>query len=270
MPSSTSVVANALAATELAFARNASFTWLLDPVEYTYAPDTSGDPLAENDNTGVSVAKAVTAFVIASVPYKPNMRAAFCTIKRSGYDSTADYSITLNGSDTYTTTGLTNAAAVESLVAQINAAASVDTDPLARAVASATDNILDTVMVYAVGDPSTATAPVLTVQVATDHTDGALVAFPSYADADAFSIRLWAKYSTNPTGIPAGMELPWTVVNGGDVGAISPEQGFTEKFNVAAIEKFYVEVYDVVAHTGDGDKVLPRANVVIGVAIPEE
>lgn len=267
---SASVVTNVLAATELAFARNAAWTIAETPDAYSYAPDTGADPEAENPNTGVSVQSAVSAFVVASVPYKPNQITAFVKIARSVYDSAEDYSITLNGTDTYTSTGETTAMlCVADLVAQINAAASADADPRAVAVGSTTDGVLDTVLVYAVGDPATETAPVLTIDVATTHGDGEAVAMPTYCDASSFSIRLWGKFATPSTGLPTGMTLPWVVLNNGDIGAIDADFGWCERISVAALERLYVEVYDVVDRSGNGASVLSRANIAYGVAIPE-
>lgn len=266
---SASTVTNVIAATELAFARNASWTWILDPDEYTYSPQTVADPDATATNIGVSVQAAVSAFMLASVPYKQNQRTVFATINRTNYDAAADYEVVLNGTATYTTTGETSEVlAVADLVAQINAAASTDADPRAAAVASETDNILDTLMVYALGDPATATAPVLTVEVTTTNAEGEAVAFPAYGDSDGFAIRLWGLYRTPGTGIPAGMTLPWVVLADGDIGAIDSDLGWTERINVSALERLYVEVYDVVP-TGTDTNVTARANVLIGVAIPE-
>lgn len=264
-----SKVTNVIAATELAFARNAAWTWILDPAEFTYAPQTTSDPDAEASNTGVSVLSAVSAFVLASVRYAQNQRTVFAKIGRGSYDSTADYEVILNGTDTYTTTGETTAVlAVADLVDQINAAASTDADPRARAVAGATDGVLDTLCIYALGDPATSTDPVLTVEVTTTNSDGVATAFPAYGDPEGCSIRIWGKFLTPTAGVPSGMSIPWVVLADADVGSVDPDFGYTERINVSALERLYVQVYDMIA-TGTDTNVTARPSILIGTAIPE-
>jgi hypothetical protein len=263
------VVSNILAATELAFGRNAEWTLITDPNKYTYAPETGDPDSTTYTNTGISVLEGVVGYISICPKYKPNQRTSWHTVKRDVYDSSEDYVIVVNGTS-YTTTGeSTYEGAVDDLVAQINADIVNPEDARARKVASETDGVLDTVEVYALGNPATATDPVLVVNATTTHSSGVAVAFPSFADADACSARIWVKFKT-PTGFPAGMTLPWRMPADGELGTIDDRLGWCEQVAIAAVERLYVEVYDVDKNASDGADVLARATVILGVAIPEE
>ena len=247
---------NILDATEKSIGRNPSPTWIDLPAEMLYPPGTGTDAV----NIGVSVADAVSAYILASPRAVVGYKSAHLTITRSSFLSSYTYTVDLDG-NTYASTGEADAvAAVADLVSQINTAA-VGT-VRAAAVASTTDGILDTVWAYE-PDVNGGAAANLVVDFTSDGPAGTAV---GYVDPESFSVRVWVQLAS-PAQLP--QSIPWAVPLNGDLGAV-PAQGVVERLNVAGFQRMYAEAYDVVKTAGDGANVTARPTLFLAPAIGED
>lgn len=251
-----SLVQTILAATELAIGGNAQYVWFPDPEDFT------GDPGTTAANIGASVANSHTAYVIAKARNVDGRKSAFLTIDRALFSGSYNYVLVVNGT-TYTTTGEASfGAAVQDLVDQINADTSDPLeDPLAAAIPSSTDQVLDTVHVWALDVGGVSGSATLAVNASTTHpTAGATKA---YVDPETISVRV---HLALPRDSALPIQVPWLAPANHDYGEL-PAAGLLERLAVAFADRLYVEVYDVTKFAGDGSGVTARPYIAIARAI---